>query len=80
MLITSAMDKSTFLRSDVAPVMKALETLSKFADKGTVKYELTRTVSAISNKRRQLKPRWKTEEVARPSSPTSPQRNCEEVC
>jgi hypothetical protein len=31
------MDKSAFLRSDVATVMKALETLSKFAYQGMVK-------------------------------------------
>jgi hypothetical protein len=31
------MDKSTFSKSDVETVMKALETLSKFADKGMVK-------------------------------------------
>jgi hypothetical protein len=31
------MDKSTLLKSDVATVMKALEALSKFADKGMVK-------------------------------------------
>jgi hypothetical protein len=55
------------LKSDVATVMKALETLCKFADKGVVKYELTRTVSAMSNARRQPKPEGKTEEFARPS-------------
>jgi hypothetical protein len=31
------MDKSTFSMTDVAMVMNALGTLSKFADKGTVK-------------------------------------------
>jgi hypothetical protein len=30
-------DKSTFLKSDMATVMNALETLSKFADKGMAK-------------------------------------------
>jgi hypothetical protein len=35
------MDKSTFTRGDVSTVMKALETLSKFAHKGMVKQGFT---------------------------------------
>jgi hypothetical protein len=73
------MDNSTCLKRELATVMTALETLSKFADKGMVKYELTRMVSAISNARRKLKPAWKTAEFARPSCPIAPKRKGEEV-
>jgi hypothetical protein len=50
------MTKSTFMKSEVSTVMKALATLSNFADKGMVMKERTRTGSTISNAKRQLQP------------------------
>jgi hypothetical protein len=71
------MTTSTYMKSDVSTVMKALQTRSKFADKGTVKYELPRTVSALSNLRRQLKPTW--EEYRETESPDCPKADSDEV-
>jgi hypothetical protein len=41
------MDKSTFMKSDVATVMKVLATLCRFADKGTV---ITRRQQKLARK------------------------------
>jgi hypothetical protein len=43
------MNKSTLLKSEVSTMLKALATLTNFADNGMRKDERTRTVSTTSN-------------------------------
>jgi hypothetical protein len=48
------MGKSAFKKSDVSTLIKALAKLIEFAAEGMEHKERTRTVSALSNARRQL--------------------------